>query len=59
MTSLLVGALVLDPDSGATVRADVLLDGDRIAAVGTGSDGDERIDCAGGLLVPGHRFSGP
>lgn len=49
----LTGGLVLDPDSGETSRADVLLDGDRIAAVGPGLTGDERIDCSGGLLIPG------
>jgi imidazolonepropionase-like amidohydrolase len=53
MTFLLAGALVLDPDTGATVRADVLLDGDRIAAVGLGLTGDERVDCSDGLLIPG------
>ena len=34
-------------------RADVVLDGDRIAAVGGVSTRDEAVDCAGGLLVPG------
>ncbi|RZQ63876.1 amidohydrolase family protein [Amycolatopsis suaedae] len=53
MTVLLDGGRVLDPDTGETARADVLLDGDRIAAVDTGLDGDERVDCTGGLLVPG------
>ncbi|MDT7725026.1 MAG: hypothetical protein QOI21_1602 [Actinomycetota bacterium] len=53
MTSLLTGGLVLDPDSGATTRADVLLDGDRIAAVGLGLDSAEHVDCTGGVLIPG------
>jgi imidazolonepropionase-like amidohydrolase len=50
---LLAGALVLDPDSGSTSRADVLLRGDRIAAVGTELRGEERVDCDGGVLIPG------
>ncbi|KAB8165297.1 amidohydrolase family protein [Streptomyces sp. 3MP-14] len=50
---LLTGAAVLDVASGRTERADVLLEGERIAAVGTGLDGDAAVDCAGGLLVPG------
>ncbi|WP_165777674.1 amidohydrolase family protein [Amycolatopsis antarctica] len=53
MTTLLTGGLVLDPDTGDITRADVLLDGDRILAVGNGLAGDEAVDCADGLLVPG------
>ena len=49
----LAGADVLDVDSGSARRADVVLRGDRIAAVGPGLDGDDRVDCTGGLLVPG------
>jgi imidazolonepropionase-like amidohydrolase len=44
---------VLDVGSGAVHEADVVLEGDRIVEVGTGLDGDEAIDCDGGLLVPG------
>ena len=50
---LLSGASVLDPDSGSTVSADVLLGEDRIVAVGRGLGGDDRVDCSGGLLIPG------
>ena len=50
--TVLAGALVLDPDSGETRRADVRIDGDRIAEVGLGLDGP-RVDCGGGLLIPG------
>jgi imidazolonepropionase-like amidohydrolase len=53
MTSLLTGGLVLDPDSGTTTRADVLLDGERIAAVGLGLDAADHIDCTGSVLIPG------
>lgn len=52
-TTLLVDARVLDPDTGAVTRADVLLDGDRIAAVGAGLEGERRVPCRGGLLLPG------
>ena len=44
---------VLDVGSGDVHRADVVLEGDRIVEVGTGLDGDDAIDCDGGLLVPG------
>ncbi|WP_410620170.1 amidohydrolase family protein [Amycolatopsis sp. cmx-8-4] len=51
--TLLAGARVLDPETGETTRADVRLDGDRITEVGPGLDGARRVDCAGGLLIPG------
>lgn len=53
MTVLLAGADVLDVESGSTQRADILLRGDRIAAVGPGLSGDERVDCNGGTFIPG------
>ncbi len=51
--TLLSGGTVLDARTGGTQVADVVLEGDRIVEVGTGLDGDERVDCAGHLLVPG------
>jgi imidazolonepropionase-like amidohydrolase len=53
MTVLLAGAEILDVESGSMERADVLLQGDRIAAVGPGLSGDEQVDCSGGTLIPG------
>ncbi|SDM74757.1 amidohydrolase family protein [Allokutzneria albata] len=53
MKAVLTNALVFDPDSGTAHRNDVRIDNDRIEAVGTGLDGDERVDCGGGLLLPG------
>jgi imidazolonepropionase-like amidohydrolase len=50
--TVLAGARVFDPETGDTRRADVRLDGSRIAEVGPGLDG-ERVDCSGGLLIPG------
>ncbi|SFW90217.1 metal-dependent hydrolase family protein [Amycolatopsis australiensis] len=50
--TVLAGARLFDPETGETVRADVRLSGDRIAEVGLGLDG-ERVDCSGGLLIPG------
>ncbi|TDC78013.1 amidohydrolase family protein [Streptomyces hainanensis] len=44
---------VLDVVSGEVRGADVVVEGDRIVAVGRGLDGDEAVDCAGSLLVPG------
>ncbi|WP_253768307.1 amidohydrolase family protein [Goodfellowiella coeruleoviolacea] len=50
---VLAGGAVFDARSGAVSRADVVLAGDRIVAVGVGLSGDVVVDCAGGLLVPG------
>lgn len=50
--TVLAGARVFDPETGESTRADVRLDGDRIAEVGRGLDGP-RVDCSGGLLIPG------
>jgi len=47
---------VLSPGSPPRERVDVLLDGDRVAAVvpaGQGRDIDSEFDCEGGLLTPG------
>ncbi|TNC27813.1 amidohydrolase family protein [Amycolatopsis alkalitolerans] len=51
--TVLTGALIFDPVEGATKRRDVLLRGDRIVAVESDVEGAERVDCAGGLLLPG------
>ncbi|RZU12170.1 imidazolonepropionase-like amidohydrolase [Kribbella rubisoli] len=50
---LLQSGSVLDVTSGEVRTADVVVDGDRIVGVGIGLDGDEAIDCDGGLIVPG------
>ncbi|WP_049578129.1 amidohydrolase family protein [Streptomyces sp. SBT349] len=50
---LLTGASVFDVHSGRVAAADVTVEGDRITGVGPGLDGDEAVDCAGGLLLPG------
>ena len=50
---LLHSGSVLDVVSGEVGAADVLLVDDRIVDVGTDLDGDEAIDCSGGLLLPG------
>jgi imidazolonepropionase-like amidohydrolase len=52
-TTLLADALIFDPASGSTTSGDVLIQGDRIAATGQGLHGDARVDCGGGLLIPG------
>lgn len=44
---------VLDVRSGEVGPADVAIEGERIVAVGSGLDGDEVVDCAGQLMVPG------
>ena len=56
MAYLLKGAHVVDPQLGLDDVRDVLIDGDKIAAVGEGLDapeGAEVIDAAGKYLVPG------
>lgn len=52
-TVVLAGADVLDVEAGTAQRADVVLRGDRIEAVGPRLSGDDRVDCSGGLIVPG------
>ena len=52
MKTLIKGAKVVS--SGTTVEADVLIDGSRIAAVGTGlGEADTTIDANGKILIPG------
>ena len=56
MAYLLKGAHVVDPQVGLDDVRDVLIDGDKIAAVGEGLDapeGAEVIDATGKYLVPG------
>jgi imidazolonepropionase-like amidohydrolase len=54
MTRLLLAAgSVLDVASGEISAADVVLEGDRIVAIGNGLDADAAVDCSGGLLLPG------
>ncbi|WP_328998706.1 amidohydrolase family protein [Kribbella sp. NBC_00709] len=50
---LLHSGSVLDVDRGEVRTADVVVEGDRIVGVGLGLDGDEAVDCGGGMLVPG------
>jgi imidazolonepropionase-like amidohydrolase len=55
MPVLLRGGAVLDVDAGALLRADVLLDGRRIVAVGSGlAAGDARVvELGGRTVMPG------
>ncbi|WP_224386322.1 amidohydrolase family protein [Pseudonocardia sp. ICBG1293] len=50
---LVRGGTVFDPQSGTASAADVVVDGERIVAVGSGLDGDQDIDATGMLVVPG------
>jgi len=52
-TTVLAGGRVIDPASGRDEMTDVLLDGDRVAAVGPALRGDTTIDVAGLLVGPG------
>ena len=44
---------MLDVASGEVRAGDVVLADDRIVDIGPGLDGDEAVDCSGGLLLPG------
>jgi N-acyl-D-amino-acid deacylase len=50
---VLKGGTVVDGSGAPAVRADVGIQDDRIAAVGTGLQGREKIDCAGQVVAPG------
>ncbi|HWD03911.1 MAG TPA: amidohydrolase family protein [Amycolatopsis sp.] len=50
---LLKNVRVFDPETGAAERANVLVSGGKIIAVGSDVDGPEPYDGAGGLLLPG------
>lgn len=57
-TILLYGGRVIDPANSVDTNCDVLIEGDRIKAVGTLLDTDaaagaELIDCTGKLVLPG------
>jgi imidazolonepropionase-like amidohydrolase len=51
--TLFSGARVWDGSGADPATADVVVEGDRILDVGTGLDGDERIDVEGQTLLPG------
>jgi imidazolonepropionase-like amidohydrolase len=51
--TVLRGGAVFDGTGSDPRRADVLIDGDHIAAVGTGLDGDLEIDVSGRTVLPG------
>ena len=50
---LVRGGSVFDPRTGNAGRADVVIEGQRIVAVGAGLDGDQELDATGQLVVPG------
>jgi imidazolonepropionase-like amidohydrolase len=51
--TILAGASVFDGTGAAPAVADVVIADGRIAEIGVGLDGDERIDVAGKALLPG------
>lgn len=51
--TVLHGGQVFDGTGAAPTGADVVLEGDRIVAVGTGLDGDTAVDCTGHTIYPG------
>jgi N-acyl-D-amino-acid deacylase len=50
---VLKGGTVVDGTGAPRVRADVAIEGGRIAAVAPGLDGGETIDCTGHVVCPG------
>jgi imidazolonepropionase-like amidohydrolase len=51
--TLFRGGSLFDGTGSAPAPADVVVEGGRVVAVGTGLDGDEAVDCAGATLLPG------
>ncbi len=51
--TLYAGGTVFDGTGAAPSQADVVVEGGRFVELGTGLDGDERIDCTGRALLPG------
>src|SRR5215218_317361 len=47
------GGLVFDGTGSPAARADVVVEDGRVVDVGTGLDGDERVDCSGATVLPG------
>jgi len=52
-TILISGGTVIDGTGGPAREADVLVDGDRIVAIGTGLVGDRVLDATGCVVAPG------
>jgi imidazolonepropionase-like amidohydrolase len=51
--TLYAGGQVFDPMSMSVSAADVVVEDGKVAAVGSGLDGDERVDVSGRTLLPG------
>ena len=51
--TVISGGQVFDSLSGTASIADIVVDGNRIVAVGTGLDADESIDATGHAVYPG------
>lgn len=53
MSLLIAGGQVIDPASGRSEAADVLIEGGKIARIGSSLKGDEVIDATGCVVCPG------
>jgi imidazolonepropionase-like amidohydrolase len=51
--TLFAGGRVFDPRAMSLDEADVVVEGERVVEVGTGLDGDERVDLSGRAVLPG------
>lgn len=52
-TTVFRGARLVDPNAGLDAVADLLVDGEHIAAIGDGLSGDAEIDARGCVVIPG------
>ena len=50
---VLTGGTLVDGSGAPPVRADVAVEGGRIAAVGAGTGGGRKVDCSGMVVAPG------
>ncbi len=53
MSTAIKGGHLIEPTAGISAPMDILVDGDRIARIGEGLEGDKTIDAAGCVVCPG------
>ncbi|MCH7909776.1 MAG: dihydropyrimidinase, partial [Candidatus Hydrogenedentes bacterium] len=53
MSTVIKGGHLIEPTAGISAPMDVLVQGDRIARIGEGLEGDKTIDAAGCVGSPG------
>ncbi len=53
MSTVIKGGHLIEPTAGISAPMDVLVEGDRIARIGEGLEGDQTIDATGCVVCPG------